>query len=273
MSIEPIRPEGLPQEIVSRLQDAVTSAAKHGLTARRFLDFEGPLGAGVTSIEVGRVIEHEFWNDPVPTRIVAQRTVTVPMLFARFRIPIREILGARDQHLPLSTRPADDAGQSIALAEERLVYYGDERLGLVGLANAPEAQRVGMGDWNNVGQAIQDVIQAADQLDAVNARQPFSLVLAPHLYNRLFRKYEGSDVLQIRHLEQLASGGVIKSLALREGGLLVSTDVGPLVCAQDMETKFLLPSDAAVVFEVSEAIVLRLDDARAVCRIGNVEGK
>ena len=273
MTIQPILPTGLPEEIVERLNNAVVQTAQHGLTARRFLDFEGPLGAGITSIEVGSVIEHDFWRDPVPTRIVAQRTVTVPMLYSRFRIPVREILGTRDQGLPFSTRPADDAAQSIALAEERLIYHGDASLGLVGLANAPESQSMPIGDWNNVGQAIQDVIQAADKLDTANARQPFSLVLAPHLYNLLFRKYEGSDIRQIVHVRRLVTGGVYKSLALNDGGVLVSTDVGPLVCAQDIETRFLIPSDAAVVFEISEAIVLRLDDPRAIVRLGNSDAK
>ena len=270
MNIQSIVPRGLPEEIIARLHDAVISAAEHRLTARRFLDFEGPLGAGITSIQVGTGIEHEFQTDPTTTRIVAERAVPVPMLFTRFRIPVREILGARDQHLPLSTRSAEDAGQSISLAEERLIYCGDLRFGLFGLANVPGAQSVAMGDWNLAEQAIQDVIRAADHLDAANARPPFSLVLAPHLYNLLFRKYEGSDVLQIEHLRRLASGGVFKSPSLANGALLVSTDVGPLVCTQDLETTFLVPSDASIVFEVSEAIVLRLDEPRAVCRIGEV---
>lgn len=273
--IRPIPPEGLTPQLLQRLSDAVVSTARIGLTARRFLDFEGPLGAGVTAIEVGRAIESEIGRIPAgegsearaPTiaRIVAQRTLPVPMLHAQFRIPVRELLGARDQGLPLNTRPAEDAGQAIAYAEERLVYYGHEALKIPGLVSAPEISRITIGDWNLTGQAIQDVIAAADKLDAANVRQPFALALAPHLYNALFRKYEGSDVLQIDHIRRLAAGGVYKSLALQSGAVLVSPDVGPLVSAQDIETRFHAPSDAALVFEVSEAIVLRLDDPRAVC--------
>jgi uncharacterized linocin/CFP29 family protein len=265
MSIRPIRPEGLSDELVARLTSAVLDEARAGLTARRYLDFEGPLGAGVTAIEVGSTHDREFVHDPVPTHLVGQRSLPVPMLYTKFRIPIRELLGARDQNLPLNTRPAQDAGQSIALAEERLIYYGHAQLGIVGLLNAPESPRVTLGDWSNVGQAIQDVIAGADLLDAANVHQPFALVLAPPLYNMLFRKYVDSDVIQIDHLRRLAAAGVYKSLAIESGGALVSADVGPLVVAQDLEAHFLVAADASLVFEVSEAIVPRLDDPRGVC--------
>jgi uncharacterized linocin/CFP29 family protein len=265
MSLRPIPPEGLTAELLARLADAVLEAARQGLSARRFLDFEGPLGAGVTAIEVGSAIETEMVPAPVIARVVGQRTLSVPMLYSKFRIPVRELLGARDQNLPLNTRPAADAGQSLALAEERLIYYGQAQLGLHGLMSVPDAPRVTLGDWSKPGQAIQDVISAADKLDAANAHQPFALALAPPLYNALFRKYEGSDILQIDHIRRLAAAGVHKALALESGGVLVSPDVGPLVCAQDLETNFLAPVDAALTFEVSEAIVLRLDEPRAVC--------
>jgi uncharacterized linocin/CFP29 family protein len=265
MSLQPLPPDGLRPDLVARLATAVNDAARQGLSARRFLDFEGPLGAGVTAIEVGSAIETEMVREPIATRIVAQRTLSVPMLFSKFRIPVRELLGARDQNLPLNTRPAADAGASIALAEERLIYHGHAKLGIHGLLGVPEASRLTLGDWAQPGQAIQDVISAADLLDAANVRQPFALALAPPLYNALFRKYEGSDVLQIDHIRRLAAGGVYKSLALASGAVLVSPDVGPLVCAQDIETHFLAPVDASLTFEVSEAIVLRLDEPRAVC--------
>jgi uncharacterized linocin/CFP29 family protein len=265
MTIRPIPPAGLSNELLQRLTDAVLDEARYGLTARRYLDFEGPLGAGVTAIEVRSAFDRELVHEPVPTHIVARRTLPVPMLYSKFRIPVRELLGARDQNLPLNLRPAEDAGQSVALAEERLIYYGHAQLGISGLFNAPESPRVTLGDWSTVGQAIQDVITAADHLDAANVRQPFSLVLAPPLYNMMFRKYDESDVIQIDHLRRLAAGGVYKSLAIESGGVLVSPDVGPLVCAQDLEAHYLVAADASLVFEVSEAIVLRLDDPRATC--------
>jgi uncharacterized linocin/CFP29 family protein len=265
MIVEATAPESLAQSVITRIEQAVLAAARHGITARRFLDFEGPLGAGITSIEFGPAIEHEIVSGPTPARVVGERSIPVPMLYAKFRIPVRELLGLRDQGLPFNTRPAEDAAHSLAVAEERLIYHGDERLGLAGLANGPGVQRVTIGDWSTPGRAIQDVIAAADRLDSARAREPFALVLAPQLFNTLVRKYEGSDVIQIDHVRKLAAAGVYKSLVLEREAVLVSRDVGPLVCTQDLETKFLVPADAALIFEVSEAIVLRFDDPTAVC--------
>jgi uncharacterized linocin/CFP29 family protein len=265
MNMHPARPEGLTDALIDRLCAAVSGGAREALTARRILAYEGPIGAGITAIEVAAPVRVQLVTEPAPAHALAQRTLPIPMLYSHFQVPVRDLLGARDQALPLNTAAAAAAGESLAAAEERLIYYGVKELGMEGLATSPGAAHLGLGDWSSPGQAIQDIVAAADKLDASRAHQPFSLVLAAPLYNKLFRKYEGSDVLQIDHLRRLASGGVYKALALASGGLLISPDVGPLVFAQDIETHYQSPGDASFLFEVSEALVLRLDNPGAVC--------
>lgn len=261
--IQPVLPQGLDRTLLERIESAALEQAREVLTARRFLDFEGPLGAGVPSLQVGRLVEEPV--DDEGTLISARRALPIPSMHATFRMPTRELQGAQEHQFPLSTTPAEEAAERVALCEERLIYDGHKDLGIDGLLTVPGGGRVPLSDWTKPGAAIGDVISAADKLDAEGVHAPFALVLAPALYNQLFRKYEGSDVLALDHLRRLASGGIHKSHVLKDTALLVSPDVGPLVCAQDLQVSFLDMAADTVRFLVTLSVVLRLDDASAVC--------
>ena len=261
--IRPAPPVGLPDALLARIEEAVLKCARSMMTARRFLDFEGPLGAGVESLEVGPV--HDTALGDTGAKVSSRRAIPVPTVYASFDLPKRGVEGAIDPGIPLDTSPAEDAAETVALAEEHLVYHGVSEVGLKGILHHKGVQRVGLSDWSQAGGAIGDVIQAADRLDAARVNGPFALVLAPALYNQLFRKYEGSDVLALDHLRRLADGGIYKSHVLDGTGVLVSPDVGPLVCSQDLQLSFLEVRESTLRFVISSALVVRLDDPEAAC--------
>jgi uncharacterized linocin/CFP29 family protein len=261
--IQPVLPQGLSRELLERIEEATLDEAREVLTARRYLPFEGPLGGGVPSLQVGDLIEEPM--DDEGTTIAARRALTIPTLHATFRLPTRELQGAQEHGFPLSTQPAEDAGEQLGLAEERLVYHGHAKLGVQGMLHAEGALQSALSDWSDPGKAIGDVIAAADRLDAAGVHAPFALVLAPTLYNQLFRKYEGSDVLALDHLRRLAEGGIFKGHVLEDCAVLVSPDIGPIVCAQDLQVSFLDMAADTVRFLVSSSVVLRLDDPAGVC--------
>ena len=263
--IEPAHPKGLTDTILAAIEESVLDKAKSVMTARRYLDFEGPLGAGIESLQVGPVVDREI--EGTAARVSARRAVPIPTLYSTFELPRREIEGAIHPGVPLDTGPAEDAAEEVALAEEHLLYHGVPEIGVEGIVHTPGAQRVPLSDWSTPGGAIGDVIAAADKLDAAQMHGPFALVLAPTLYNQLFRKYEGSDVLALDHLRRLAAGGIYKCYVLEDSGVLVSPDLGPVVCAQDLQVSFLEVRPGTLRFTVSSAVVVRLDDPRAACAL------
>lgn len=261
--IEAVHPRGLNDAILAKIEEAVVDKAKAIMTARRYLDFEGPLGSGIESLQVGPV--HDGEANGTGARISARRAVPIPTLYSTFELPRREIEGAVHPGVPLDTGPAEDAAEEVALAEEHLLYHGVRELGVDGIANHPDMQRVALSDWSTPGGAIGDVIAAADELDRQKVHGPFALVLAPTLYNQLFRKYEHSDVLALDHLRRLAAGGIYKCHVLEDSGVLVSPDLGPVVCAQDLQVSFVEVRPSTVRFSVTSAVIVRLDDPAAAC--------
>ena len=91
------------------------------------------------------------------------------------------------------------------------------------------------------------------------------MALAPALYNNLFRLFPGSDVMALEHLRRLCTAGIYK--APIPGGVLVDTRAGVLVLGQDLQAGYSSQDGVHYQLYVSESIVLRVDEPKAVCVI------
>jgi uncharacterized linocin/CFP29 family protein len=167
--------------------------------------------------------------------------------------------------LPLDLRPVEDAAEAVARREEDLIYHGVDELGLPGLLTAPGRHVAACGDWSKVEQALTDVLAAVAQLDDSDFRGPYALALSPTRYNALFRRYEGSDMLQLDHLKRLCEGGVFK--AAIEGGLLVDPRAGDLKVGQDLRVGYSANDGIHFKLFASESLVFLLTDAEAICTL------
>ena len=123
-------------------------------------------------------------------------------------------------------------------------------------------------DWSAPERALQDVLAAATKLDKSGYRGPYALALASALYNNLFRLCPGTDVLALEHLRRLCTAGIYK--AAIDGGVLVDTRVGTLILGRDLQAGYSSQDGVHNHLYVSESIVLRIDEPRAICAIGSV---
>ena len=149
--------------------------------------------------------------------------------------------------------------------EEELVYQGQPAFGLSGMLTMEGRQEVAGADWAAPERALQDVLAATTRLDDSGYRGPYALVLSPARYNNLFRLYPGSDVLALEHLRRLCTAGIYK--AAIAGGVLVDTRVGVLILGQDLSAGYSHQDGVHYHLYASESIVLRIDEAKAICVI------
>jgi uncharacterized linocin/CFP29 family protein len=255
---------GFSQALWDRIDEAAAKAARDVLTARRILEVDGPYGIGLTSVELGS----ESACRPADGRLasaVASRAITVPMLQQTFELSIRRVEGHQRIGLPLDLRPVEDAAEAVARREEDLVYHGVDELGLPGLLTAPGRHTAPCGDWGKVEQALNDVLAAVSRLDESGFGGPYTLALSPARYNALFRRYEGSDMLQLDHLRRLCEGGVFK--APIEGGLLVDPRAGDIKVGQDLRVGYSANDGVHFKLFASESLVFLLSDAEAICTL------
>ncbi|KAB7624388.1 family 1 encapsulin nanocompartment shell protein [Alkalilimnicola sp. S0819] len=255
-----------PAEIWREIDAAVAAAASDLLTGRRFLDVEGPYGVGLTSVEIGA---DDFCRQPSADEAgaVVSRAVAVPMLRKSFGLSVRRLQGHLEMGLPMNFSPAEDAAEAVARREEEFIYYGNPDFGLEGLLTAAGRHEAKAGDWSKVEQAINDVLAAVTRLDESGFHGPYALALSPKLYNNLFRRYEGSDMLQLEHLKRLCELGVYK--APITGGVLVDGRAGRLMIGQDMATGYGSNDGIHHQLFVAESLVLMLDEPSAICALAD----
>ena len=251
-------------ELLNKIEEAAVSAARDILSGRRIIDVEGPYGLGLTAVEVGNA---DLCRQPGPgeASAVLSHALSLPMIYRRFSLSRRRIAAFREMGQPLNLKVVEDAAQAVAMREEEFIYQGQPDFHLQGLLNADGRNTLQGGDWTSVDQVLENVIAAVNTLDSKGYRGPYGLALAPALYNNLFRRYPGSDLLQIEHLKRLCTRGIVK--AQIEGGVLVAKDVGSIVLGQDLQIAYLSPDAAHENFAVTESLALKIEAPDAICTI------
>jgi uncharacterized linocin/CFP29 family protein len=257
-------------ELIQRLEAAAVSAARDVISGRCIIDVEGAYGVGLTTVEVGN---DDIWREPGPDEAsaVVSRAISVPMIFRRFAMSKRRIAAWQQMAQPVNVRAAEDAGRAVAAREEEFIYRGQTEFHLGGLLTVAGRQTLKAGNWSNVEQVLEDVISAVNMLDDKGYRGPYGLALAPELYNNLFRRYPGSDLVQIEHLKRLCTRGIVK--AGIDGGVLVARDVGSIVIGQDLQITHFNSDAAHENFSASESIVLKIESPDAICTISGASVK
>jgi uncharacterized linocin/CFP29 family protein len=166
---------------------------------------------------------------------------------------------------PLNLVPVQTAAEAVAAREEEFIYSGQKNFGLQGLLTAEGRNQHAGGDWAHIDQALEDVLAAVNALDSKGFRGPYALALSPTLYNGLFRRYPGTDMLQLQHLRRLCERGVYK--APIENGVLVDPRVGRLLIGQDLMAGYVGQDGVHYQLYVSESLVLRVEEPEAICTI------
>ena len=264
MSENSVLSESFAPDLMSKIEETAVSAARDILTGRRIIDVEGPYGLGMTTVEVGN---DDLCRQPGPNEAsaVLSRALSLPMIYRRFSISKRRIAAFQEMGQPLHLKMVEDAAQAVAMREEEFVYQGQPDFHLQGLLTADGRSTLQGGDWGSVDQVLDNVIAAVNILDSKGYRGPYGLALAPALYNNLFRRYPGSDLLQIEHLKRLCTRGIVK--ANIDGGVLVARDVGSIILGQDLQIAYLSPDAAHENFAVTESLALKIEAPDAICTI------
>ncbi len=255
------------EETWQRIDDAAVSAAREDLTARRFLDVDGPYGVGLTALELGA---EEFCRQPEPDEagavISSMRALPVPLIRKTFMLSVRRIVAAEELGAPLDLTAAEEAGQAVAAREEEFIYAGSKAAGLEGLLGIAGGAKVRIGDWKTAGQVLSDMLKAVAVLEKNGFLGPYALAVPPKQYNLLFHRYEGSDVLQLEHLKRLCEKGVFK--AEIDHPVLVDPNVGHIVVGQDLRCGYSGTDGIHYQLFANESVVLKVEEPGAACVLG-----
>lgn len=253
------------QAVWDRIDAVVTEAAKSVLSARRIIYVEGPYGLGTKSVPGPDVVLEA--QEEGAAGLTSGTVTPLGLIGKTFGLSARDIAAFEQTGIAFSPGPAAQAAIACAQREDGLLFSGSKALGVQGLLNAKGVQTMELDSWADPGMAAEDMIKAATMLDEAGFHGPYVLALAPARYNRLFRRYEQGNMVEIEHLRALITDGIVKAPALAGGGVLLAAGrhVATIVLGQDLTTGFVGPKDGGYELNVSESLALRLLQPKAVC--------
>jgi uncharacterized linocin/CFP29 family protein len=277
------------EELWHRLDTAMIAAAKSQLAGRRLLDIEGPYGLGLKVIPLTDVGVDFRWKEfpealqesteaaeeaedlldesAYATEVMASGVIPVAMIRTEFTLGMRDIASHERDGVALDLGAVAAAAIAAANAEDDLLFNGSEVLGTYGLLNVPGTHALSLSAWKKPGEAADDIIKALTELDSSGFHGPYSLALAPHRYNLLYRRYPQGNQTELGHLQSMVTGGIFKASILKGGGVLLASGAqfATIVLGQDMSIGFIGPVAGEFEFSISESLALRVRQPGAIC--------
>ncbi|RPJ53155.1 MAG: bacteriocin [Methanobacteriota archaeon] len=240
--------------------DAVMSeAARSVLSGRRLLNIEGPYGLGLKAVPLQDTEEKNG--------LITSNFLQVTLIQATFQLSKRDLTTYEREGLPFDLAPVAKAAISVASREDALIFKGAQ--GVPGLLTAKGIGSQELSSWEGVGTAAEDVIKAVTVLDEAGFHGPYSLALAPGLYNQLYRRYPESAFTELEHIRSIVTEGVFKAPALDSGGVLIASgrQYASIVVGQDMTVGFIGPVGEKLEFSVTESLAPWIRIPAAICAL------
>jgi len=251
--------EGAPigAEAWKLIDDVAVEAAKSQLAGRRLLAIEGPYGFGLKAIPLA--------DCAMEDGIIGSTFIPVTMIRREFSLGKRDLAAFERDQLVLDTDPVACAARECAAQEDRLIFTGMS--GLPGLMSAEGSASVTLGKWDKVGAAADQIIGAVTKLDDAGYHGPYSLALAPALYNLLLRRYPQGDGTELDHARTIVGDGVVKAPALKKGGILLASgrQYVSIAIGQDLVLGFNGPVGDLLEFQVIESLALLIREPASIC--------
>jgi uncharacterized linocin/CFP29 family protein len=208
-------------------------------------------------------------NEGVQQGVEQRRRLVRPLteLRAPFALAREELdnvsRGSRDPDL----KPLIEAARRLALAEDRLVFFGNGEAGGEGIVTASPHSPVSAGrgccDFPRL------VAEAMETLREAGIAGPYALALDPASYTELARTVGEVGYPVIKHVAQLLDGPIVWAPALEHGVMLsMRGDDFELTVGRDISIGYLDHDRQTVQLYLEESLAFRVLTPEAAVRLG-----
>jgi len=259
------------EELWGKIDEATVRVARSVLTARKFLQLTGPLGPGAMAVPVDDAESRtEVAKDGFVT-VQGRRFAEIPTLYEDFTLYAGDLASAGKTGMPVDLSAVYRAAQSMALKEDKLIFFGNARLGYEGLLTARGGGRASLSDWSAGENAFRDVAAAVETLVSKGVYGAYTLAVSPNLYLQMQRMQQALGVLEIDRVSKLVDGRLYRTPALgKDQALLLCAQPEnmDLVIGQDLAAGYLEQRDLNHVFRLTESALVRIMNRKAVVALG-----
>jgi len=252
----------LSDRVWKALDGAVVQAARHVLAARRIATFDGPRGWEHVATRLGSMTPCRSAEGQAT--VCVPDVVLLPEIRVDFSLPWATVENFERGAPVLDTATAETAARELALAEDRVAFYGDPTG--AGFLGSKESPRVTTGEWTRHGRVLADLVKAVETLDAAGIPGPYEAVLAPARYYAYLQAVDDTGYPTARQLRDVL-GAVHRSPVVREAGAVFSTRGGDFVITVggDLATGYRLHDRDAIHLFCVETLAPQTVTPEAVC--------
>jgi uncharacterized linocin/CFP29 family protein len=253
----------LSQAVWKELDEAVVTAARNVMTARRIATFDGPRGWDYIAAPLGTM--RACATREGKAVLCVPEIALLAQIRADFSLAWSAVEAFERGGPALDTGTAEEAAREVGLAEDRLAYSGDP-VG-TGFLENPDAPRLRLGDWSDPRQVLGDLVRAVETLDRAAVPGPYEAVLSPDRYYA-FLAASNAGYPVTRHTKAVLHG-VHRSLAMQDGGALFSMRGGDfiLTVGGDLSVGYRAHDRDALHLFCVETIAPQTLEPQAVCRM------
>jgi len=248
------------EDFWKEIDKVVVDTVKKNSIGRRFLSLYGPLGAGATSVNIDDINVSQEEKDGI-VKTAGRRFVELPQLHEDFILYWRDIEHSEATGQPLDLSKAIMAAQALAQKEDKLIFFGDECIGLEGLLTAEGACKIPRSDWAVGDNAFTDVASAIAKFQSKSLIGRYSLILSPDVYLKLYRLQPSLGMTEEERIKKMLNGHLYSAPVLGEGKAVMvcaEPQYMDLAIGKDIETGYLETRDFNHVFRIVETVALRI---------------
>lgn len=251
----------LTSEVWDEIDGRAKEVLESYLSARKVVHVEGPKGWDSNVVVEGRldVIEESKEGVSAGTYRV-KPLMEVRSSFELNRWEMDNIVrGAKDINL----ESLEEAAKRIAKYEDKVIFEGNEKAGIVGLLKAEGIEELSLGA--NREDILDNISRGVLKLQSSYASKPFTLVVGTEAY-RVINKQTGGYPLA-KQLEDIIGGEIVVSPSI-EGAALIPANHSDLemTIGQDLSIGYESHDSKTVRLFITESFTFRILDPSIIVK-------
>lgn len=241
------------------IYDEATDIFNSVLSARKFIDVDGPHGLDYGAVHTGRI---DVTSDEEETVQYGLNQV-LPLVESRvgFSLNIWELDNAARGAEDIDLSNLEKAAREIASFEEKSIYYGLEKAGIEGIKSQSEHEPVPFPE--NTDELLNALSKEVAVFKCNGIEGPYSLVLSENEWERLSAQVDGYPLR--KQIQEMLKGSIILSPFIEEA-FLVSERGGDfrLTLGQDLSIGYHFHDKDNVELYFTESFTFQCFEPSAV---------
>lgn len=242
------------------IYDEARNTLQTVLSARRFVDVDGPKGLDFSAVKLGKL--------DIPARQVKKDVQygiykILPLVETRipFELDIWELDNVERGNEDIDLDNLQEAAYKIAAFEEKAIYHGFKQANIEGMLNTSDYSSMELPE--NMDSIVELLSQAIVQFQKKGVHGPFNFVVGPAIYQKLNSHMKGYPLR--KQVEQVIEGEIILSHEI-DHALLISARGGDfrLTLGKDLSIGYENHDNKKVQLYLMESFTFQILDPAAI---------